>query len=152
MSRDKGIKVSENHGLNPSISKCFFCGKDKGIVFIGKLPGDAEAPKACIVDYQPCDHCLSLWNKGVAIIGAVTEPPTEDSPPAQVRPDGAKLYPTGQFVVLKVELAEHIFDMPEMYPGLVLLADQVILDELIAKAEDDKAVIKTHSENRGTHI
>lgn len=39
------IRLSPKHGLNPSISVCFFCGEDKNeIILPGKLEGDAEAP------------------------------------------------------------------------------------------------------------
>lgn len=43
MSKD--IRVSEKHGVNPSITICPICGKETGIVLLGKLKGDEEAPR-----------------------------------------------------------------------------------------------------------
>ena len=37
------IKISQKHGVNPTIPICFWCGKEKNeIALLGKLPGDAE--------------------------------------------------------------------------------------------------------------
>ena len=50
------LKLSEKHGLNPSITKCWICGNDIGIVLLGRLPNDVEAPmSACYGDI--CDKC-----------------------------------------------------------------------------------------------
>ena len=47
----KSIAISPNHGLNPSIPSCFFCGKPKNeLVLFGKLKGDAEAPRHFIME------------------------------------------------------------------------------------------------------
>lgn len=54
--KDKGIKLSEKHGLNPSIECCLLCGKEMGIVLFGKLKGDAEAPKK-VCTGSICDDC-----------------------------------------------------------------------------------------------
>ena len=38
--------------------KAFWCGKERGeLALLGKLPGDAEAPKNVVLDYEPCDCC-----------------------------------------------------------------------------------------------
>ena len=49
------IKISPKYGVNPSLINCFFCGESKGIALMGKLKNDAEAPKECVMDYEPCD-------------------------------------------------------------------------------------------------
>ena len=36
-----GITLSKNHGLNPSMIKCFICGKEHSIALFGRLKGDA---------------------------------------------------------------------------------------------------------------
>ena len=53
----KGIRVSEKHGVNPSITICPICGKETGIALLGKLKGDKEAPMRMLSD--PCDDCVS---------------------------------------------------------------------------------------------
>lgn len=54
--KDKGIRLSEKHGVNPSIIKCLLCGGDVGIALLGKLKDDAEAPKE-IYTGDICDDC-----------------------------------------------------------------------------------------------
>lgn len=77
-----GLKVSEEHGLNPTIPVCFWCGKDKGeVVLLGKLKGDREAPMKSILDIQPCPECRKKWDeaidKGGVLMFEYTEQPYE---------------------------------------------------------------------------
>lgn len=51
----KNIRLSEKHGVNPSITVCPICGKETGIALLGKLKGDKEAPRKIIGDI--CDKC-----------------------------------------------------------------------------------------------
>lgn len=53
----KGIRISEKHGVNPSITICPICDKETGIALLGKLKGDKEAPMRMLSD--PCDDCVS---------------------------------------------------------------------------------------------
>lgn len=53
----KGIRVSEKHGVNPSITICPICGKETGIALLGKLKGDKEAPMRMLSD--PWNDCVS---------------------------------------------------------------------------------------------
>lgn len=63
----KGIRVSEKHGVNPSITICPICGKETGIVLLGKLKGDKEAPMRMLSDL--CDDCISkLGNDKIYIL------------------------------------------------------------------------------------
>lgn len=63
----KGIRVSEKHGVNPSITICPICGKETGIALLGKLKGDKEAPRKIILDL--CDDCISkLGNDKIYIL------------------------------------------------------------------------------------
>lgn len=52
----KGIRLSEKHGVNPSIIKCPLCNGDVGIALMGKLKGDVEAPRECLTG-DICDNC-----------------------------------------------------------------------------------------------
>lgn len=51
----KGIRISEKHGVNPSITICPICGKETGIVLLGKLKGDEKAPR--YIQGDVCDEC-----------------------------------------------------------------------------------------------
>lgn len=63
----KGIRVSEKHGVNPSITICPICGKETGIALLGKLKGDKEAPMRMLSDL--CDDCVSkLGNDKIYIL------------------------------------------------------------------------------------
>lgn len=63
------LPLSRNHGFNPAIPKCYFCGKNKNeIILAGRLPGDREAPKGAIWDSRPCDKCAEYMKQGVLLI------------------------------------------------------------------------------------
>ena len=86
------IRISEKHGVNPSIACCFFCGKEKNeIIFFGRLKDDQEAPRGAVINREPCDECAELMTRGVMLI--------------QCTGDEKR---TGKIVVLKVELIGRI--------------------------------------------
>lgn len=107
------IRISQKHGVNPTIPVCFWCGKEKNeIALLGRLPHDAEAPKNMVLDYDPCEECLSQWDQGITLIEAQTTPVSENQPPIC---EGT--YPTGRTMTLselgvnvlfKEELREHL--------------------------------------------
>lgn len=67
--KNGNIRLSEKHGLNPSIPVCYYCGEAKNeVALLGRLPGDEEAPRYCCLDKQPCDKCQELLEKGVMFI------------------------------------------------------------------------------------
>jgi hypothetical protein len=93
------IKVSEKYGVNPTIPICFWCGETRNeIALLGKLKGDAEAPKQAIIDYNPCDKCKEKMDQGITMIQAKEVPCVEGQAPLR---KGA--YPTGKWVVVKEE-------------------------------------------------
>lgn len=83
------------HGLNPSVTRCFWCGKDIGVALLGRLPTDRaekmfgkdndsvkrarrnretemEAPRSIVTDLEPCEGC-EVWKRsseGVFVIEA----------------------------------------------------------------------------------
>lgn len=67
----KGIRVSEKHGVNPSITICPICGKETGIALLGKLKGDKEAPMRMLSD--PCDDCISKLGNDKIYIFAIND-------------------------------------------------------------------------------
>ena len=64
----KSIKLSKEHGVNPSILKCFWCGEDIGVALLGALPNDAKAPHQIVCDYTPCDACIELMSQGITVM------------------------------------------------------------------------------------
>jgi hypothetical protein len=67
----KGIRISEKHGVNPSITICPICGKETGIALLGKLKGDKEAPMRMLSD--PCDDCVSKLGDDKIYILAIND-------------------------------------------------------------------------------
>lgn len=64
--KDKGITLSPKHGVNPSVLHCICCGKDYGVALIGKLKGDAEAPRD--ISQGLCNDCQGVIDQGGAMI------------------------------------------------------------------------------------
>lgn len=99
----KSIALSPKHGLNPTIPICFFCGCEKNeVALLGKLKGDAEAPKNVILDYEPCEKCKQLMSMGITIISASTIPVQTGMSPI-IENQTIKVYPTGDWCVIKDE-------------------------------------------------
>lgn len=98
------IKLSKEHGVNPTIPICFWCGEQKNeIALMGHIGDyrkgeDFEAPKNMVLDYEPCDKCKAEWEQGVAII-EVSGSPLAPGQPAIA--EGA--WPTGKMVVVREE-------------------------------------------------
>lgn len=104
----KNITLSKEHGLNPTIGVCAWCGKETGeIALLGKLPGDKEAPKYSFFDYNPCDECKQKWENAVICIEVTTTRPNDNRPPISIH-DGKELYPTMKYVGITPEAAERI--------------------------------------------
>lgn len=104
-----GIKLSPKHGVNPTIPVCFWCGKPKNeLALLGRLKDDEEAPRNCVLDYEPCEECQKTWKLGVALLGA-SEKPIDDSLPPIKNSSGKVLYPTGQWIVITKEAAKRYF-------------------------------------------
>lgn len=51
----KGIILSKEHGLNPSVMVCPICGKKGDIAILGHIKGDKEAPR--YIQGDICDKC-----------------------------------------------------------------------------------------------
>lgn len=65
--KEKSIRLSPKHGLNPSITHCECCGREIGIALLGKLKDDVEAPMNIAMGL--CDDCQKVINaKGLMII------------------------------------------------------------------------------------
>lgn len=52
---EKGITLSKEHGLNPSVMVCPICGKESDIAILGHIKGDKEAPR--YIQGDICDKC-----------------------------------------------------------------------------------------------
>ena len=56
--------LHKEHGLNPTMPVCIYCGEDKGeIVLLGNAY-KGEAPMKMIIDNEPCDTCREKMDSG----------------------------------------------------------------------------------------
>lgn len=103
-----GLRISDKHGVNPSIGKCFWCGEDSGeIILFGKLRDDVEAPRTCMINYEPCTKCEEAMALGVTLVVVSPKPVVDNQ--AAIHPGH---YPTGKWFVV-TEDAIRRFVQPE---------------------------------------
>lgn len=125
MSRS-GIRLSEKHGLNPSLAVCFWCGKERGdLVLLGRLKNDEEAPRYMVVDFEPCDHCREGMAQGFTLIEATTSPNSVCDREMQ-----SGVYPTGRYVVVTKDAARRMFGDPNIKTGGKAFLEACVFDEM----------------------
>jgi hypothetical protein len=102
------IRLSEQHGVNPMVVQCFWCGNDRGdLALLGRLPGDKEAPHLGLLDYEPCTKCKEGMTQGITLIEVVTA--ANKFPEIQ-----SGLWPTGHWWVITEEAAKRVFTLDEV--------------------------------------
>lgn len=95
MKRNDGsIRLHPEHGLNPTIPTCFFCGEPKNEVALLGAAFKGKAPMHLCIDKQPCEKCKGWMEQGV-IFCSVRDGETGDNP-----------YRTGKWCVVKTEAVE----------------------------------------------
>jgi hypothetical protein len=101
-----GLRLSEQHGVNPSVEQCFVCMKDVGVVLFGQMKGDAEAPrKVCLgPDSEPCDECKGHMEMGIILISVDESKTTDEKNP----------WRSGGWVVVKEDMIRRMFNPPEL--------------------------------------
>ena len=91
------IRLHPTHGLNPTITTCFFCGKEKNEIALLGNAFKERAPMHMVLDKKPCDECKGLMAQGVMLI-SVRDGEHNDNP-----------YRTGKIAVVKEEAAQKMF-------------------------------------------
>ena len=91
------IRISPKHGVNPSLMVCPICGKETGVALLGRIKGDAEAPRR-IADRTPCPECKKALDNGAHFILEVRDGESGDNP-----------FRTGRLVGITREAAERLF-------------------------------------------
>ena len=128
------VRLSKKHGVNPTIPVCAWCGEQKNeIAMLGQIDkADSEAPKNCVLDYNPCDKCAEQWSQGVAILEATTHRPQPYRPPMK-QDKGIDIYPTMRMVVINPESASQIFGS-EMSAGQRVLLEDTAFEQIFGDA------------------
>lgn len=131
----KGIPLSPKHGVNPCIPVCAFCGEEKTeIALLGKLKGDAEAPRNAIIDFEPCEKCKKNWKKGVTLIRVTTVPPKNGMPPIAER-EGHSIYLTGRYAVITPDAAKRCFNL-DTEKGRQIFMDAEAFDDFMSRLNE----------------
>jgi hypothetical protein len=89
-----GIRLSDKHGVNPSVGICFWCGESSEVILFGRMKNDREAPREVCLSYEPCNACKKQHEQGIWVIEA-EETPTQDNQPPM-----GKHYPTSNWWVV----------------------------------------------------
>ena len=95
--------LSKEKGLDPMLSTCFLCGKEKNEIILTGIVGDTIRQKAGVhrdarslcFNKEPCDECKSYMEIGVIFISTKDGENGSDNP-----------YRTGCFSVVKLEAAK----------------------------------------------
>lgn len=99
MSKEKDeITLSPKHGVNPSLLKCFACGKGAGIALLGKLKNDEKAPREMTDQNIFCNDCQKVINQDGLLVISVRDGEASDNP-----------YRTGKMVGITKEAKNRIF-------------------------------------------
>lgn len=110
------LRLSRKHGVNPSVDVCFWCGEAKGVVLMGAIRNDAEAPRECITSYDPCPSCQDGFSQGFLLIEATQRANARTSIEMQ-----RGIYPTGDHWVIKTEAAIEIFGEKNCEKGMAFI-------------------------------
>lgn len=66
------IRLSNKHGVNPTVGVCMYCGREDGTIgLMGQLPGDREADGYSIISDEPCDECKGYMEQGIMLCEVV---------------------------------------------------------------------------------
>ena len=133
------IRLSPEHGVNPSVTVCFWCGIDMGVALFGRIGNDdEEAPRRVVIDYEPCDECKKNRTQGFTFIEAVRGQDTNDKMPIGFDEEENPVYPTGRFIIITLDAAKRILQPEHIGGQNIALVDRELFEELQPKEETDE--------------
>lgn len=62
------IKLHKEHGLNPTVTACYFCGGEKNEVALLGAAFKDRAPMHMVINREPCDKCKTIMSLGIMIV------------------------------------------------------------------------------------
>ena len=93
------LRLHKEHGVNPTISQCYYCGKDKNQLALLGARYKGKAPMHMVTDLEPCDKCKPKLAQGITFIHCADDGNEKDPKP------------TGGYSVVKEKAAK------KMIPG-----------------------------------
>jgi hypothetical protein len=106
------IRLHREHGVNPTIPLCMWCGKERGEVALLGAAYKGQAPKHMIIDREPCKACAAQMAKGITIIEA------EPGAPSYAGGDGQPKF-TGRWVVIHESSVAELFQPDELVQAVL---------------------------------
>ena len=98
----KGITMSKEFGVNPSVQVCPCCGKDIGVLLLGtsyKVNGKVAQAPPKMATHELCDNCKQVIENGGTFFIEVRDGESGKSEP----------YRTGRIIGVKTEWADKTF-------------------------------------------
>ena len=70
--RSNSIRLHPEHGLNPTMPVCWFCGEDKGEIALLGSAYKGQAPMHMCIDRSPCSKCQAMMKTHVLFMEATS--------------------------------------------------------------------------------
>lgn len=131
-----GVRLSEKHGLNPSLACCFACGKEYGVALLGRLKGDEEAPRYVLTE-ELCDDCKKAIEDGYVLCIGYSE--VKNGGPIR----------TGECLKLKEKAFKKVFDAPVPEHKICYMQKEVIEHLLKAAKQNEDGGHNNTGEQEG---
>lgn len=80
------IRLSKEHGLNPTLAVCFYCGKETGEIALLGDNYEGEAPTHMCISIEPCDECKAKFADKVVLV--------------EIKDTGKHPEPTGRWITV----------------------------------------------------
>lgn len=94
-----GVRLHKEYGLNPTISQCILCGKEKNEIALLGASYKGQAPMRMVTSIEPCEKCKKKYlSKGTMLVEATKE--------------DSKVRPTGRVAVIKDKAYKRMTDVP----------------------------------------
>ena len=97
------MRLHKKYGLNPTITQCFFCGKDKNEIALLGAAYKNQAPTHAVIDKEPCEKYKKYMEMGIMFV-SVKDNTDQENPYNQENP-----YRTGKIAVIIEQAAKKIF-------------------------------------------
>jgi hypothetical protein len=154
-----GLRIDDEHGLNPSLDICFYCQEAMGVNLFGKLDkktndafkeaglttGDGEAPRGLVTHKEPCDKCRGLMELGIIAICVSDDSDPQDENPHRLGPwavlkdDFFERMVSSEPVLASIKQARWAFIPQEAWKALGLPEEKA--DEINNLPEDKQHLI-----------
>jgi len=107
------IRLHPKYGVNPTISSCIICGKEKNEIALLGATYKEQAPMHMVISIEPCDNCKEKY-----LVNGIMLVETNE-----------QKKPNGSIAVILLEAFQKIFDVPVPLEHTVLV-EQGIFSKL----------------------